>query len=312
MTTKNHLAFMGFGKVQDNSEQVTEFKKYTGVAPMKIVAVNPTKEELSKIYGTDINYEPTYLGETEVDGKKVPQIRLDFILRTDKEEKETKDIDLITKVSLFIADAPKISRNKDKVEVVNIYGESAYIPLDAIKSKVMPDNMKWFNTEGMKPTKQGEVTLLELLRAYLSIPNRTYMKDNVWVEIKNPQDACCGIKDLSPLFRGDVSVIKDAIKMAPNNFMRVLVGVKNVEGKEYQDVFNRRFQKKGNTRIEEFAKVLDEAKGYGAYANTEFKVCKGLVEYEVEATDFSSNTGFGMPETTSMPGMEESDSDLPF
>ena len=100
--------------------------------------------------------------------------------------------------------------------------------------------------------------------------------------------------------------------MAPNNFMRVLVGVKNVEGKEYQDVFNRRFQKKGNTRIEEFAKVLDEAKGYGAYANTEFKVCKGLVEYEVEATDFSSNTGFGMPETTSMPGMEESDSDLPF
>ena len=53
------ICLMSFGKVQESSE-ATEFKKYIGVAGCKVVAFNPTKEALSKIYGRETTKEPEY------------------------------------------------------------------------------------------------------------------------------------------------------------------------------------------------------------------------------------------------------------
>ena len=47
------VCLMSFGKVQETTE-ATEFKKYIGIAGCKVVAFNPTKEELSNLYGREI------------------------------------------------------------------------------------------------------------------------------------------------------------------------------------------------------------------------------------------------------------------
>ena len=307
---------MAFGKVRKSEEVVTSFKQYIGVAPMRVIAVNPTKEELSEIYGSEVKYEPTYLSETEVDtpkGKiKVNQLRLDFILKTDPEEKDTKDINFITKVSLFLTDSPRYTRNKDKVEVINVYGESAYLDLNSIKNKTLPSNMSWFNTTGMKVALNGEVALTEFLRSYLGISFRTFKDNstNEWKEIDNVKEAECQLSNAKNLFNS-VAELRQALNLAPNNFIKVMIGVKNVEGKFYQDVYSRLFLKYGNRSIEAFAKSLAEAREYSAYPNTEFKVVKGLEVYDVEATDFTKIEDTNTDPFTA-PTNESSDSDLPF
>ena len=77
-----------FGKQQEVSESAVR-KLFVGIENFKVIAVNPTKEELEKMYGREINFNPEYLGETEVedgDAKRVAnQIRLDFYLSNEDE-----------------------------------------------------------------------------------------------------------------------------------------------------------------------------------------------------------------------------------
>ena len=55
------ICLMSFGKVQESSE-ATEYKKYIGIAGCKVVAFNPSKEELSNLYGREITKDPEYYG----------------------------------------------------------------------------------------------------------------------------------------------------------------------------------------------------------------------------------------------------------
>ena len=43
----------------------TSIKRYIGVAAAKVIAVNPTKDELNKIYNSNIDKDPVYFGEKD-------------------------------------------------------------------------------------------------------------------------------------------------------------------------------------------------------------------------------------------------------
>ena len=68
---------MSFSKGKDSGE-AGSFKKYIGVASVFVVGLNPSKEELEKLYGNTLDKDPEYLGETETgpegNKKKVRQI----------------------------------------------------------------------------------------------------------------------------------------------------------------------------------------------------------------------------------------------
>jgi hypothetical protein len=98
----NYNVFFAFGKAVE-SKETTEIKRYIGVAPVQIVAVNPSKKELEDIYNTTIEKEPEYLGSMERDGKNIPHIRIDFIIKTNPDK--SNGIDMITKASYFIRKA---------------------------------------------------------------------------------------------------------------------------------------------------------------------------------------------------------------
>ena len=79
------ICLMSFGKVQESTE-AAEFKKYIGIAGCKIVAFNPSKEELSKLYGRDITKDPEYYGVmNDNDGKEIQMAYPTFILKSDPE-----------------------------------------------------------------------------------------------------------------------------------------------------------------------------------------------------------------------------------
>ena len=79
------VCLMAFGKVQETTE-VTEFKKYIGIAGCKVVAFNPTKEELSKLYGREITKDPEYYGVVkDNDGYEIQMAYPTFILKSDSE-----------------------------------------------------------------------------------------------------------------------------------------------------------------------------------------------------------------------------------
>ena len=69
-------------------------KLMTGLVPMMVVAVNPSKKELEAIYGKDLEKEPEYISADENGVKK---LRVDFIMKTVINDKLGCNEEIITR-----------------------------------------------------------------------------------------------------------------------------------------------------------------------------------------------------------------------
>ena len=112
------FGFMAFASGSISTEG-NKVKRYTGVAPVYVLAINPNKAELEKLYDTQLENDPEYLGEVEVgeDKHKVQNVRLDFIVKTDAEK--CGGIEFTTKVPFFIRKEYRYNRDKTKVQVIS-------------------------------------------------------------------------------------------------------------------------------------------------------------------------------------------------
>jgi hypothetical protein len=254
-----------FGKSEEAGSSVV--KLHTGAVNFKIVAINPNKEELEAIYGRELNFTPEYIGETEVtdaDGvRTVPQIRLDFLV-------ENEDKSITTKVQFYVANTHQKSAT-GKFKVINSFGKDAWLEQASIQSGTAPDNMQWFNTDGIKVAKKGEVELISFLVNLLNLPfdpaklsdvSKAYARidKDEWVKI----------------FAGDVSLLR-GIVAGTNNKVGVLLGVKTKgDSKLVQAAYNRHTLRQysiSSTKANKFQyllKALDASKAAGAFGNVEF------------------------------------------
>ena len=269
-----------------------------------MLAVNPDKETLEKLYNTTINDGPSYLSEVEVgpegDKHTVPQVRIDFIVQTDP--KKCNGIDMKTKIPFFITREVRYNRDRSKVQVINKYGETTWLPIENAKSGTIPSNLNWFEPADFRPAYIGEEDLTGFLKAYLNIPNKSYRKaSGEVVEIPNKADAEARLDKIDNYFKGDYSELREAISLQPKNRVKGLFGVRTTEdGKQYQAVYTQKFLKNSVTDYSRLDAELQERKAAGAYPTTEFEVCD-LKEYTVESTDFNNN-----PEPSSDMPMQDS------
>jgi hypothetical protein len=284
-------AFMAFG-VAKNTDAVP-IKRFIGVAPVSVIAVNPTLDELKKIYNSDkIQKSPEYIRETEVNGKKYPQILIDFVVKSDAEK---CGCDFTTRVGFFITNCFHYNKDNTKVEVINKYGETTWIPVDVAKTGSIPENQKWF--EGpYRPVYQGEEQLTQFIKAFLGIPVKSYKnaKGEV-VEIEKKSDAECQFEDVQKFFKGDITEIKNAIAMAPDHKVKVMFGVKTAaDNNQYQAAYTHMFLKNNinpdkSTHIyTKLDKDCVDRQAAGSYQNTEFSAAP-VREYDVTATDFKGD-----------------------
>lgn len=275
---------MAFGKVAQSTEAV-EIKRYVGVAPVKVLAVNPNKATLEKYFNTTLENEPTYTGDNE----GIKYARIDFLVQTDAEK---CGVDMITRLSFYIRDEKRYNRDKTKIQVIDEYGRTAWVTADEFKEKRIPiySNGSAANiSNNYRACLNGEEYLTNFVRTYLNIPNVMRYVNNTWIMIENPSDAECRFDNIKDWFDGKFTDIKDINTLMPENKVKVLFGVKNAEnGNQYQDFYNRMFLSNGTSRYERLQKDVTTSLQNGSYPNTEFEVC-AIKEYVVNATPIADN-----------------------
>ena len=300
MENKN-FSFMAFGKAQV-SKEATEIKRYTGVGSVFVVGVNPSKAELEKLYDRELDKDPEYL--TEKDG--VTSARIDFIIKTDPTAKCSNGIELLTKFSMFIRNEYRFNKDKTKVQVIDKYGRTAWVTKEQAKNHEIPvyKNGPANIDKDYRPAYVGEEDITNFLKLFLGISNvEKWVKNEATGRrevvglVDNPQDCECRLENIEDYFKGKFNEIKDAINLMPNNKIKVLFGVRTTdEGKQYQDVYTRKFLSNTVSVYDKLAEDVQTNKDNGAYPNTEFVVAD-LQEYIVQATNFNNtnNNNGDMP-----------------
>lgn len=289
--------FMAFAKGVESKEG-NAIKRYVGVAPVFVLAVNPNKEQLEKLYNTQLENAPEYISEVEVgeDKHKVQNVRLDFIVKTDAEK--CSGIEFTTKVAFFIRKEYRYNRDQTKVQVIDKYGRTAWVTVEQAKAHEIPvyKNGPANIDKDYRPAYHGEEELTNFIKAYLNIPNVMKYVNNTWVMIDKPEDCEARLENIAEYFKGNFKELRDVIALQPNNKVKVLFGVRTTDdNKQYQAVYNQMFLKNTITDYSKLDVDLQERKATGAYPTTEFTV-GDLKEYNVEATNFSDPaSGTDMP-----------------
>lgn len=294
---KTGSTFMAFSKGTESKEG-NEIVRYTGVAPVFVLAMNPSKEELEKLYNTQLENAPEYLGEIEVgeDKHKVKNVRLDFIVKTDAEK--CNGIEFVTKIAFFIRNEYRYNKDRTKVQVIDKYGRTAWVTIEQAKAHEIPmyKNGPANLDKDYRPAYHGEEELTGFIKAYLNIPNVMKYVNNTWVMVDKPEDCEARLESIADYFKGNFKELKEVIALQPNNKVKVLFGVRTTDdNKQYQAVYNQMFLKNNITDYSKLDADLQERKSAGAYPTTEF-IIGDLKEYKVEATNFNTiNTSGDMP-----------------
>ena len=269
---------MAIGKALE-SREAGEIKRYIGVAPCFVLALNPTKAELEKFYGAEIKAEPVYVSEKE----GVKSVRLDFVVKTDSEK---CGVELITKHSYWLRNQPMTNRDNTKVKVIDKYGNTAWVTQDEFKNKVVPiqSNGKSARiTADYRVCMRGEEEVTAFLRNYLNIEESFEYVNEAWVLKKNNLDDCeCRIDDINALFGGNFKEMQTYVAMMPNNKVKIMFGVQHSDNGDYQATYPT-VLKNSSSNYSRLDKDYQEAKSRGSYATTEFR-CSDIEEYKVVAT----------------------------
>jgi hypothetical protein len=228
-------------------------KLMTGLVPMKVLAVNPSKKELEEIYGRDLEKEPEYLSADENGVKK---IRIDFIMKTVINDKLGCNEEIITKIPFFLEDKPAYTSDESKVYMLNLYGENACIPVEDAKKNTVPENMAWYNTTKMRPAYRGELELVGFLKQYLGIPNRAF-KDKVIPDVSKAEIQLEKIKNY---FNGDIKEFVSVVNLRkPTNIVLLAGGVRtNDDNKQYQAWYLKKPLKYGTANLEYIKRDISE------------------------------------------------------
>lgn len=280
---KTNRLFMAFSAGKESTES-GEFKRYIGVAPVRVLAVNPTKSEQEKLYNTTLDKDPEYVGNVNVNGKDVQNVRISFVVKTDEEK---CGIDMTTNVTFFLQNAPRMGSQSGKYQIIDKYGRTAWATEEDIKAKQIPvySNGKPANIDAdYRQAYVGEEELTNFIKNYLNIPNVQKYVDGEWKLVDNPSECEARLDKIADYFKGNFAELKSIISLQPNNKIKVMFGVRTSEdGKEYQAVYTRMTLKNGVSDYSRLDKDLQEAKQNGAYSTTEFSVCP-IKEYKIEAT----------------------------
>lgn len=204
-------------KGNSSSEKTVRVKsKYTGLAPVRILSVNPSMKELNDM-GISADKEPSYVINKE-DGSI--SSRLDFWLAIDPKP-ETGDI--VTKMTLWIDNTIFVGKNTGKTQFINKYGRTGW-------GMSASECGQYFIADGARPAYKGEEKIHAFLAAFL----------NTVYDTKNGKYDECQLDNPEAMFKGDFSEIKSIVRAYKDNTIRVMFGINE---KGYQEIYTGYFEK---------------------------------------------------------------------
>lgn len=208
---------------------------YTGVAPVKVLAVNPSLAELHDL-GIKLKEEPSYsVTFSNDDG-------------TDREFNKVvfwvghTEPDFMTKIEFLLQPIPRANKNGDKFQWVNHKAQFSW------GATSPADVYEWYREEGARKAYVGEDALISFIKAWANVGN----------------DGDCYLDTMDKIVNGDVTELKQLVTALAENRLRVLLGVKD---EKYQQVYLKHFGRLKPKRDDLFIKQLND--DYGAF-NAEF------------------------------------------
>ena len=305
----------------NESKEAQEFKRYIGVAPVFIKAINPDKKEHEALFNTTLEEAPKYVETKEdKDGKSYKNVRIQIVFKPDT-EKIGFEMPLVT-MALFLQDTPRVGGDSGKTQVIDKYGRTAWATPEDLETHRIPvyANGPADLDKDYRPAYVGEEELMEFVKAYLCIPSITVWDNETKKMVPNPKvkpEECeCRFDSLDKVFKGDFTEIKDALGFQPLNKVKILLGVRTdaETGRLYQSVYTRKFLRNSTTNYNSLDKSVQESINYALAhnktVNTEYDVAP-VHEYVVTPTKFTP-TESDAP-TSEMPfGDPGSSSDSPW
>lgn len=254
------------------------FKLFTGIGKFTVLGVNP---DLTTLHSWNVMYkdEPTYTGKTtNLDGKEVDFARISFWV------KSVDNPDFITDFTVFVRREAQFNKDRDKVQVIDIYGNDGWATQDEIK------NHKTLYTRNGGKAKigsdyrtayRGEIEVTQFIRNLLNIEDSFRYVNEVWElkDAKTLEQCKCRFDDVKNWFAGDISDIVNALTYQTGNEIKLLCGVgTDKKGRLQQEVFTgltcRAFDKKA---AQQFVKAINRLK-----KNTTKYTYGDITEYKIE------------------------------
>lgn len=183
-----------------NSSETKFFSEsvlYTGIANVKVLAINPDLSQLQEI-GYNFKSEPVYLSENDEGIKKV---RIDVYVGNEKVK---------TKLVFFLENKDNKSKKSGASEYTNSFAQNSWGQTAAdCTSKVGKNGKPFFKDDGVRVAKTGEVGLYQFLADWLNI---------------NPDDSIM-LDKFQALFQGDYKELQLLVKSAKDNTFWTLLSV---------------------------------------------------------------------------------------
>ena len=301
------------------SKEAQEFKRFIGVCPVFVKAVNPNKAEHEKLFNTTLEEAPVYVQDKEDnDGNSYKNVRISVVLQPDV-EKIGFDMPLVT-MPLFITNQKQYGANSGKYQVVDKYGRFAWATEAEISAKEIPtysNGKKADISNDYRIAYVGEEDLTNFIRVFLCIPSITKWDNNEKCMVPNtdvkPEECECrlDIETFEKFFKGDFSEIKDILGFQPTNKVKVCLGVRtDANGKLFQSVYTKKFISNAATNYSSLDKALQADIAYATTHNkalsTEYSA-KAVHEYSVTPTTFTASESSEVTPSSDMPFDDSSD-----
>jgi len=254
---------MNLENLETRASSTNSKKLFTGIAPIKIVAVNPTREQIAALYDVDVDKvkEPNYFTEDST--------RIDFFYKNH----DSISTSLLGKFALFVSGQKRVSQsgktqyidNHSKVTWADSLGD-----LSERNSKLADYNK--LKLDNVREALRGEEDLYNLLRSYGNI---------------DTNNSALMLDDIKAVIKGNVKELRDFFEFfnKKEGGVKVLMGVKDGQ---YQDVWNSLFLSL-NAKISDYTKgkITDSQYGYKHYYGHSFQ----LKEYVADAEPTTVDSG---------------------
>ena len=232
---------MAFAKInQVTEEERKEIKRYVGMMKAEVVCLNPTDREWEGIFGRPPKNPVSYTDVFEVDGKRIPEAKFTFVLRSKTEGGEGE---------LFLMTYRIRKRERrslsGKIEIIDKYGRNAWATEEDFKAHRVPvyaSGRPAGIDQGYRAALDGEEDLVDFLRNFFGIPNVEKNVDGEWVMIDDPASALCGfsLEEMASFLSGNFTSLKEMVASC-TNLVKVMVGVRRSDdGNLYQTIYTRK------------------------------------------------------------------------
>jgi len=247
---------MNIGQTNKVEERVFGDNLYVGCDSFTVLGINPTKEELAKIFNTNPERlkEQTYIQDNvktmnskgeESQGKELTiKVYIKSVSNAGKSP-------MINSISFKIKEGVFIGSKTGKHQVIDKYGQTAWVTEDEFKNKAIPvyeNGSKSNISKDYRHTYYGEAEFINFVKAWLGIEN-PIIKDDYdnnekkykiikWKEGED-LEACkvnIPIEEWKQLFNGNFKSIKELVDGREQFKFKAFAGISNGEKGSFQTI----------------------------------------------------------------------------